>query len=980
MSKCTACGAELQAGNRFCGNCGELVPSQEVGVPQSPASDAGGTIIDSHLTGYLVVESGAAQGQLFQLRDGFRIGRTSDNDMVLAEPRISGSHASIHREEAAYILRDLGSTNGTFLNGVQLIQPQELKEGDEIQIGSFRLAFKWLPASARSAPSREREPQATMVAPLSPPPVVAPPPYIPQQPVVIERASRPSSVRNVLGVALLVILAVAITAVAVYFLLGRPDIGLPFLGAEKAAPVVTLVVTSEPGPVATSTAEPATATPEAVVVTLVVTSEPGPVATTAAQVATNTPEGAVVPGATTAVAPPTATEAIAPTATVTEAIEGSAFQEIISFHSNRAGNWEIYVMEPDGSNVRRLSDNEAMDAALVWSPDGQRAAFTSDRTGDREVFVMHADGSGLVNITNDPSSDSDSSWSPDGTKIAFESGRGGDWDIWVANADGSNPINVTNADGGDGKPVWSPDGTKIAFESARDGNVEIYVVNADGSGQINLSNNPAADQKPQWSPDGRQIAFHTDRDGNPEVYVIHVDGSAPTNLTNNAADDRQPVWSPDGERLAFTSNREGIYAIYIMHHDGSNVIEVSSEGSSWATGWSLVELPAATPPPPTMTPEAAFSLPYNDDFGNPESGWSVSSDDKRIQEYKDGEYQVQVLIDNYSTWSFLPDALLEDLTVQVDIKQISNVEDGSWGILFRYVDQDNWYRVRISPKGTFEVKKKVEGVYIPITNWTASEAILAGQATNQLMITCKGDQIAAFVNGQLLTTVRDVTFRDAGRIALMTQTFSEKPGVHVAYDNLTVTQAGDIPPAVLGTLPMTDDFSNPDSGWPAVDNDDAKYEYRDGVYELEVKPANRLYRVPLPDKVYADFDLKLDATLVEGPDAGYYGIVFRFLNHDNQYFFRISTDGRIRIDKKAAGEYTTLVGWQESPAVNTGQATNHLRITCEGTQCSAYVNDQQVATIDDDGFMQGQIGLVAGNPADLGGTKVHYDNLLIDAP
>jgi TolB protein len=896
--------------------------------------------------------------------------------MVLADPKISGSHASIRQEETAYILQDLGSTNGTFLNGVQLVQPQEMKEGDEVQIGSFRLVFRWLPASARSAPPRAREAQATMVAPLSPPPVVAPPPYTPQQPVVTERVSRPSAIRNVVGVLGLLIVAIVITAVAVYLLLGRPDIGLPFLGAEKAAQVVTLVVTSESETVATPATQTATATPEVAVVTLVVTREPD----TTAQPATATPEAAVVPSATATEPPSTATEEIEPTPTIPEVTVGNDLQEVISFHSDRDGNWEIYVMHPDGSNVRRLSDDEAMDAALAWSPDGELAAFSSDRTGDREIFVMHADGSGLVNITNDPSTDSNSSWSPDGTKIAYESGRGGDWDIWVANADGSSPINVTNAEGGDGKPVWSPDGTRIAFESARDGNVEIYVANADGSGQINLTNSPATDQRPVWSPDGRQIAFHTDRDGNPEVYVMNADGSALMNLTNNAADDKQPVWSPDGESIAFTSNREGIYAIYIMHHDGSNVIEVSSEGSSWASDWSIVKLPAATPPPPTQTPEPGFSLPYNDDFGNPESGWHVSSDEKRIQEYKDGEYQVQVLIDDYSTWSYLPDARLDDLSVQVDIKQISDVEDGAWGILFRYVDQDNWYRVRISPKGTFEVKKKVEGEYIPITNWTRSEAILTGQATNRLMITCKGDQIAAFVNGQHLATVRDVTFSDAGRIALITQAYSGKPGVHVAYDNLTVTEAGDIPPAVLGALPMTDDFSNPDSGWPAADNDDAKYEYQDGKYLLEVKPANRLYRVPLPDKVYADFDLEVEATLAEGPDAGYYGIIFRFVNHDNQYIFRVSADGRIRIDRKAAGEYTTLVAWQESPAVNTGQATNHLRINCEGTQCSAYVNGQQVATIDDSALLQGQIGFMVGNPADLGGTKIHCDNLLINAP
>ena len=147
-------------------------------------------------------------------------------------------------------------------------------------------------------------------------------------------------------------------------------------------------------------------------------------------------------------------------------------QEVIGFHSNQDGNWEVYVMSPDGSGMKRLTENEALDAALRWSPDGQRITFTSDREGNRDVFMMNADGSGVTNISRNPALDSDSSWWPDGSKIVFESDRSGDYEIWVMDAGGSNAMNLSNTPGGDGKPVVSPDGTKIAFESARDGNVE----------------------------------------------------------------------------------------------------------------------------------------------------------------------------------------------------------------------------------------------------------------------------------------------------------------------------------------------------------------------------------------------------------------------------------------------------------------------------------------------------------------------------
>ncbi len=764
--------------------------------------------------------------------------------------------------------------------------------------------------------------------PVAPPAPSEPTPaYVPPVPAAREPIPRFAVGLGVLGAALLV-LACVLGGAAIYLLRGKPGVAVPALG---------------------------------------ITGTPAPGETPAPTVAATT------------VAEPTptvaATTVVQPTPTV-PAPAGP--EEVISFYSNRDGNWEIYVMSPDGSNIRRLSSNEALDAALVWSPDGQRATFTSERTGDREVYVMNADGTGLTNLSNNPATDSDASWSPDGSKLAFESSRReGDWDIWVMNADGSNPVNLTNTEGGDGKAVWSPDGTKIAFESARDGNVEVYVMNADGSGQTNLTNNPAKDSVPRWSPDGSQIAFKTDRDGNWEVYIMNADGSNPVNLTNNPADDGNPIWSPDGARIAFTSNRGDEFTIHIMQRDGSNVVAVTDVGADWASDWSVVKLAAA--PAPTQPPTAGFALPYSDDFSDPESGWEVSSDEKRIKEYKDGEYHINIIVDDLTTWSFLPDATLGDFTAEVDIRQVSDVEDDAGALLFRYVDGDNWYRVAISPLGTFSVMKRVEGNYIYIQRWTESPAILTGQATNHLKVTCKGDQIAVFVNGQHLTTVRDLAFEE-GRIALYGMAWKDKPNAHVAFDNLKLTAAEDVPPPLLGPLPLTDDFSDPESGWPTADDENVVWEYRGGIYYFTQKKANLLNRAILPDKIYDDFTLEVDATPVGGPEAGYYGVVFRYVDSNNQYMFRVSADGRIRLQKKVAGEYSDLLPWEESSAVNAGQATNHLKVICQATQCTAYVNDQQVATFSDDAFLQGKIGFVVGNPEEAGGTEVEFDNLTVSAP
>ena len=242
----------------------------------------------------------------------------------------------------------------------------------------------------------------------------------------------------------------------------------------------------------------------------------------------------------------------------------------IAFSSDRDGNYEIYVMDADGSNKQRLTNNPADDKSPSWSPDGSNIAFASYREGNNEIYVMDADGSNQINLTNNLAWDYDPSWSPDGARIAFASTRDGIYEIYVMDADGSNQRRMTNNERLDYTPSWSPDGSRIAFVSERDGNGEIYVMDADGGNQRNLTNNPAGDVSPSWSPDGTRIAFTSNRDGNREIYVMDADGGSQQRLINNPANDNYPSWSPDGTRIAFSSTRDDNGEIYVMDADGSN--------------------------------------------------------------------------------------------------------------------------------------------------------------------------------------------------------------------------------------------------------------------------------------------------------------------------------------------------------------------------------------------------------------------------
>ena len=262
----------------------------------------------------------------------------------------------------------------------------------------------------------------------------------------------------------------------------------------------------------------------------------------------------------------------------------------IAFISDRDGNWEIYVMNADGSGLTRLTDSPTGDFDPKWSPDGRRIAFMSAHA----IYVVSAEGSGLTRLTDNLGRADSPSWSPDGRRITFASRQYGGEGVYVINADGSGLTNLTESWRSSGSPSWSPDGRRIAFSSTRDGGWEIYVMNADGSDATRLTDHPRFEWQHAWSLDGRRIAFTRTRDrsgytndGTGDICVVNADGSGLTNLTESQGWNRSPSWSPDGRHIAFSSDRDENWEIYIMNADGSGVTRLTeSQGSDDSPSWS----------------------------------------------------------------------------------------------------------------------------------------------------------------------------------------------------------------------------------------------------------------------------------------------------------------------------------------------------------------------------------------------------------
>ncbi|MCH8822130.1 MAG: PD40 domain-containing protein [Planctomycetes bacterium] len=244
----------------------------------------------------------------------------------------------------------------------------------------------------------------------------------------------------------------------------------------------------------------------------------------------------------------------------------------IAFYSNRDGNYEIYIMNTDGTNQTRLTHTPERDYLPRWSPDGSKIVFFSGSKGQFQIHVMNADGTQTKALTNELCNHEDPSFSYDGSQIYYNTDCDGDHEIYVMNADGTDPKRLSRNTIRDYTPRSSPDGQRIAFVASIDDKFDspaIHIMNSDGSNRIQLTKT-RAESAPIWSPDGAKIAFCSRRDGANDIYLIRPDGTGEQRLTSHPAHDTSITWSPDASKIAFASKRDGSWQIYIMNSDGTN--------------------------------------------------------------------------------------------------------------------------------------------------------------------------------------------------------------------------------------------------------------------------------------------------------------------------------------------------------------------------------------------------------------------------
>src|SRR5687767_12771138 len=250
---------------------------------------------------------------------------------------------------------------------------------------------------------------------------------------------------------------------------------------------------------------------------------------------------------------------------------------------------ELYIVDYDGFNPRRVTVNRSLNILPAWSPDGRSLAYVSYRQGVPDVYRASIFEGRSANLTGGAGQNFAPTFSPDGKRIAFASSRSGNMEIWIANADGVGARKITSSPAADTAPSWSPTGAEIAFTSDRAGAPQIYVMDTEGLNVRRLTTVGNWNDAAAWNPSREyaEIAYTARLEaGGFDIAVVDIATRQVRQVTAGRGSCEYPSWAPSGRHLVFSCRRGQTWQITVANRDGSMIETLGAgPGSNVQPDW-----------------------------------------------------------------------------------------------------------------------------------------------------------------------------------------------------------------------------------------------------------------------------------------------------------------------------------------------------------------------------------------------------------
>ena len=259
----------------------------------------------------------------------------------------------------------------------------------------------------------------------------------------------------------------------------------------------------------------------------------------------------------------------------------------IAFVSGASGNKEIYAIDFDGYNLRRLTWDRSITLNPSWSPDGEKIAYTTYRKRNPDIYLLDFRRGRSEPVSIFPGLNATPSWSPRGKDLALTLSKDGNVEIYSLELARKSFRRLTRHRAIDSAPSWSRNGKEIVFTSDRGGNPQIYLLNLMKRTLRRLTYRGPYNDCARWSPKEDLIAFASLREGSFDICLIDPQGKNLQRLVRSPSNEESPSWSPDGRYIAFSAKRGGETNIYIINLDGSNERRLTfGRGNNSSPSWS----------------------------------------------------------------------------------------------------------------------------------------------------------------------------------------------------------------------------------------------------------------------------------------------------------------------------------------------------------------------------------------------------------